>query len=251
MSEYFLIGDKKFVPEGEPVIQPPTVPAPSGVYRVRKWGDPIMVAEADADVGAVNTTNFQAVGIYAKTAGEFGGVTQFCRIPRADVMRLAALQVEDEYQDKVSDWRDQKMRWLIKPRGTIYFGIQTGETWKTFTKEYIEWGTIALGWNFVTVEDVETLSVKVPGEDSPRKRDMARLAGFRKTDWARPLAELLAVGLVHRCYCAYWGNNIGDTPKGIIYSPFWSPKDWLFIGPAKQQPEAFYLPMDWLIKESA
>jgi hypothetical protein len=81
---------------------------------------------------------------------------------------------------------------------------------------------------------------------------MARLRGFKKDDWGRPLDELLAEGLVHRCFCVYTGNDIGDGPQGIVYSPFWSPEDWVFR-PQKQgvpAPKALWIPMAYLEEES-
>lgn len=228
------------------------------VFRVRKWGDPIMVGQAGLSTLLVGTTNFQATGLYNKSTQEFGGVSHFLRIPQADVKKLAAMQVEDDFVDKkdgwstqygMEVWRVQKMNWLCKSKGTIYFYFHHASEGHWSNLSYIEWGTIALGWNYVTVEDVETLIVRVPEERIPRKREMARLAGFRQSDWDRPLQELLACGLVHRCYCAYWGDDIGDSPKGIVYSPFWSPRDWQFIGQGQAQPSNFYIPMDWLIRD--
>ncbi len=231
------IGARSYVGEA---VEKQTLPA--NIYRVRKWGDPLLGKSTD-ELNLPNTqSNFQAVGLYNKATG-FGGVTNFLWIPRADIDRLAALQIEDDYIAKVEDWRDQKMRWLCKPTGTIYFYGDLDGEWKGVPK--IKWGTIALGWNFVTVEAIETLAVSMDGVRS--KREMARLASFRKTDWGRPLQELLANGLIHRCYCAYSGNDIGDSPKGIVYSPFWSPLDWDFAG--NDQPDAFYLPLTWLMKE--
>jgi hypothetical protein len=252
MTEHFWVAGRKFVEQ-----VPPPSPPPANVRRVRKWGDPIMVQEGGFSTANINGTNFQAVGLYNKAANWTGGVSNFLRIPHGDIRRLAALQVEDDFLDKqpgwnngygMESWRVQKMNWLIKDRGTIYFWwhhLNSG-VWNTI--DYAEWGTIAIGNTFVQVLDIETLTV--PGTDKrvrTRTRRMARLAGFRKTDWERPLPELLAAGLVHRCYCAYSGDKLGDTPKGICYSPFWSPRDWMFIGPGQPQPEAFYIPEDWLI----
>lgn len=234
---------------------------PSNVFRVRKWGDPIMVAQAGLSVSIAGTSNFQAVGLYNKSNNMFGGVSNYLRIPYVDVMRLKALQVEDEYKDKQPDWRKQKMNWLCKDRGTIYFTYHHASSGDWSNLDYIEWGTIELGWNYCTVEDIETLTVRVPGENSARPHKMAKLAGFRKADWSlffdalgnyQPgfhdhLMEFVARGLICRCYCAYSGDDIGDSPKGIVYSPFWSPRDWTFIGPAKPQIEAFYIPEDWLM----
>jgi hypothetical protein len=221
-----------------------TQPPPSNLYRVRKWGDPIITKEAQRSTDFLGgiPSNFQAIPIYNKANDSINGISNWLRIEHGDIMRLSVMQVEDEYQDKIENWRDQKMRWLLKQSGTIYFG-DDADKWATVPSA--KWGTIALGNNLVAVEGVETIIVKTP-DGLRRSRQMAKLKGFRKTDWNKPLADLLAAGLVHRCYCAYSGNDIGDTPKGIIYSPFWSPLDWDFVGTV--QPEAFYLPLEWLIK---
>lgn len=215
----------------------------TNIRRIRKWGDPIMVAQAGADVNKVGTTNFQAVGLYNKVTG-WGGVTNFLRIPHADVVQLSQMQIEDEYVDKIDKWLDQKMRWLYKKGGTIYFAVNKSNPSEWNTAPIISWGTIALGGNLVQVEKLETIRLKLRGESKAADHSMAKLKGFHASDWKRPLAELLAEGLVHRCFCAYKNNIFGDTPKGIVYSPFYSPKDWDFTGTT--QPDAFYLPEAWL-----
>lgn len=233
---------------------------PANVFQVRKWGDDIMVAEGGFSTFNIGTSNFQAIGLYNKANNWTGGVSNFLRIPQSDIKRLAALQVEDDFLEKkpgwnnqydMESWRAQKMNWLIKEKGTIYFYYHHRSSGHWSTLDYAEWGTIAIGNTFVQVIDIETLTV--PGTDKrikgKRTRKMCKLAGFRRSDWERPLHELVASGLVHRCYCAYLGDDIGDSPKGIVYSPFWSPLDWQFIGPAQDQPDGFYIPEDWLIKD--
>lgn len=226
----------------------------SDIFRVRKWGDPVMVKEGGLSTALIGGSNFQAVGLYNKATG-FGGVSNWLKIESGDVRRLAAMQLEDNYQDKQSGWnqtfnmeawRAQKMNWLAKPKGTIYFWYHSFSSGNWYTLPHIEWGTIALGWNLVRVVGVETLKVKTP-DGVIRTREMARLAGFQRSDWGRPLVDLLAEGVVHRCFSAYLGDDIGDSPKGICYSPFFSPQGWDMGGAA--QPAAFYLPVTWLIKE--
>ncbi len=212
----------------------------SKLYKVRKWGDPVMVKYA-FDVYQVNTTNFQAVGLYNNGSREFGAITNFIRISHAEVMRLKAMQIEDDYVAKVDDWRSQKMNWLCKFRGTIYFFDEPSDQWRT--APYIRWGTLALGGNLVQVVDIEVIEAKMR-DGIKRKVEMARLKGFRASDWNRPLDELLAEGLVHRCFCAYKDNHFGDSPKGIVYSPFYSPQDWDFAGIAKA--DALFIPTEWL-----
>lgn len=236
---------------------------PANVFQVRRWGDPVLVSEAARSVTLFpptqSSSNFQAIGLYNKVANGFGGVSAYLRIPHSDVMRLAALQVEDDFQDKkpgwnnqfgMEQWRVQKMSWMTKKRGTIYFYYHHADTGQWNTIDYMEWGTIALGNCFVQVEDIETFTVTTP-DNKRSRRPMARLVGFRRDDWDRPLAELVSLGLVHRCWCVYSGDDIGDSPKGIVYSPFWAPgksaSTWTYISPTKPQPDAFYIPETWLL----
>jgi hypothetical protein len=98
------------------------------------------------------------------------------------------------------------------------------------------------------VLDTDTFELKLPGKDSVEPVEMARLRGFKPDDWERPLDELLAEGLVHRCFCVYKGNDIGDSPQGIVYSPFWSPEDWEFRPktPGVPAPKELWIPVDYL-----
>jgi len=156
-------------------------------------------------------------------------------------MKLYAMQIEDNYVQKRKDWRSQKMNWLSKPYGTIYFSHRGFADWRK--APFIEWGTLALGGNLVKVEGTETIRAKFR-DGVKREVEMARLKGFRSSDWNRPLDDLLAEGLVHRCFCAYRSNHFGDSPKGIVYSPFYSLLDWDFAG--KANPDALYIPIEWL-----
>jgi hypothetical protein len=115
----------------------------------------------------------------------------------------------------------------------------------------IRWGPIGLGGNLVEVVDEDWLKVKLPSRDGDENVKMAKLKGFRHTDWNRPLDQLLAAGLVHRCFCVYSGNDIGDSPQGIVYSPFWSPLDWEFMPKSgARPPTAFWIPFAYLENES-
>lgn len=212
----------------------------SNLYRVRKWGDPVMV-KYGFDVNQVNSTNFQAVGLYNNGNKEFGAISNFIRISHRDVMRLRALQIEDNYVAKNEDWLTQKMNWLCSFRGRIYFYDKPSDHWRS--APYIRWGTLALGGNLVHVLGTEVIEAKLR-DGITRKVEMAHLRGFRAADWNRPLDDLLAEGLVHRSFCAYKNNHFGDSPKGIVYSPFYSPQDWQFAGGAKA--DALYIPVEWL-----
>jgi hypothetical protein len=199
-------------------------------------------------------SNFQAIGLY-NDATEFGAVSNYIVIPPEDVRRLEALQLEDRYEQKTDDWLRQKMNWLCQYRGSQYMFADEdnyrGE-WGWRRPDGIRWGTIALGGNLVQVAETAWLEVKLPSRTEVESVKMAKLKGFRKTDWDRPLDELLAEGLVHRCFCVHKGNDIGDGPQGIVYSPFWSPEDWELMpkGKGGYQATALWIPCAYLENES-
>jgi hypothetical protein len=210
------------------------------LWKVKVWGK----IRADSDVATVGTTNFQAVGLYNKESGDFGAITNYLNILREDIDNLRAMQIHDIYEDMHEDWSSQKMNWLCKVGGTIYFYDTKKDSW--WRSPSIRWGTLALGGNLVQVDGFEDIQMK---KHQPARR-MARLVGFRKSDWSRPLDELLAEGLVHRCFCAYNNNRFGDSPQGIVYSPFYSPLDWRFLRGGQKRPLAFYLPAEYLEKKT-
>jgi hypothetical protein len=151
----------------------------SRLYRVRKWGDPVMLRYG-FDVNQVNTTNFQAVGLYNDGNKEFGAVTNFIRISHAEVIQLKAMQIEDNYVAKIKDWRKQKMTWLCKKRGTIYFLDDKSDEWQNAPQ--IRWGTLALGGNLVQVVGTQIIRAKLR-DGTTRDVEMARLKGFTASDW--------------------------------------------------------------------
>jgi hypothetical protein len=132
------------------------------------------------------------------------------------------------------------MNWLCRFRGSMYMFDNKKDNWAS--SPHIRWGTIALGGNLVQVTGYKKIKVK----GKKIHREMAVLAGFRKSDWDRPLDTLLAEGLVHRCFCAYKNNQFGDSPQGIVYSPFYSVLDWDFSG--KDSPREVYIPVEDLYK---
>jgi hypothetical protein len=219
------------------------------LYRVRKWGDPVMrklgfdvTNDGGVEGAAKNMGHFQAVGLYNKFNREFGGVTNHLGIQRDEIDHLIQMQFEQEFNGKMVTVKN-KMNWLCAFRGNIFMYDDKSDSWETSPQ--IRWGTIALGGNLVQVEGFEDIEAKLPGEDLPRLHSMARLVGFQKKDWARPLDELLAEGLVHRCFCVQKKNQFTDVPnKGIVYSPFFSPRERGFDG--MKQIDALYIPKVYL-----
>ena len=245
-----LLPRDKYLKWTESIAQPGTK-----MYRVRRWGDKALKSGA-LDVNKVGTTNFQAIGLYNKASDDFGAVMNYIHIYRDDIDRLKQLQVDDIYLDKKPDWRRQKMDWLCQYEGSIYMFDDENDSW--MRSPQIRWGTLALGGNLVQVDDYEELDIKVKGFENvgiPVKGGkvrlkMWRLVGFRRTDWYRPLDDLLREGLVHRCFCAGNRNQINDSPQGIVYSPFFSMADrWDFRGTI--QPRALYIPDVYLEEQGS
>ena len=214
---------------------------PLELRRIRRWGDPVMV-DWGFDVHQVGVTNFQAVRTWNDGNRNFGAVANFLYIPHAEVMKVRDLQFAEVTERGEFD-EDSKMEWLCSYRGSLYMYNSSADEWETAPS--IRWGTVSLGGNLVQVERYETITLSIRGEPK-RPYEMARLKGFRRSDWSRPLEQLLAEGLVHRVYCAYRNNGFGDSPKGVCYSPFFSPLDYDFTGPNAYQPTALYLPTIWL-----
>lgn len=219
-------------------------PPTKTLRRVRRWGDPVMV-QYGFDVNQVGTSNFQAVRCYNKETG-FGAVTNFLYIPHTEVMQLRDMQFAETTERGYYD-EDSKMEWLCSYRGSMYMYDNEADEWNT--APHIRWGTLTLGGNIVQVEGYETIRTIFGTNDNKYLQDveMARLVGFTPADWARPLSDLIAEGLVHYCYCAYKDNGFGHTPKGVIYSPLYSPQHYDFSG--TKQPDAFYTPVVWLESE--
>lgn len=228
-----------------PDLPPPTHEVPN-LRRLRPWGDPVTITYG-YDVNVVGTTNWQNLKLWNFGTRQWGAVSNFLRIPRVDIDKLKAMQIPDriEYPGGVfvNYSQRQKMNWLCAYRGKIYMYDGTEDSWETAPR--IRWGTTAIGGNFVQVEKYEVLRIPHPSNTSEIVNiEMAKLKGFRKTDWARPLPELISEGLVHRCYCVYQNNGFGDSPRGVVYSPFWSPLDWTHVG--NVQPDAFWIPTAWM-----
>lgn len=216
------------------------------VRRVRHVGTPVMI-KYGYDVRLTDTgNNFQAIDTLNKTTG-FGGISNFLRIPNLDLQRLEAIQSPDEYTV------ENKMRWLCKDHGTIYFDAKG---WRD--KSYVRWGTIVTG-RFVWVDGYEDITAHIPNIGRVSAR-YARLRGFHRIDWdmlldgmnrrpdfAARLQEFISWGLIHEVWCTYKGNKVSDrTPKGKIYSPFWSPENWTLRGPSTPQVTHLYIPEEQL-----
>lgn len=208
---------------------------------IRRWGEPIMVAYG-FDVEQAGTTNFQAVKTWNDGNRTWGAVTNFLRIPHNEMLKLRDMQFEEFFEGRLRT-KEDKMEWLTHDRGAIYMYENAGDDWTTAPS--VRWGTVSLGGNIVQVERYETIELSIGGEPK-QYHQMARLKGFGPSDWGKPLQQLINEGLVHVCSCVYRDNAFSwNSPKGRIYSPFFDPNHYDFVGTAT--PTALYLPTMWLV----
>lgn len=188
-------------------------------------------------------SNFQVLPLWNDASNAFGAVDQYLVIPQADIQKLKKMQT---YPD---GWTpDQKMQWLGGDyRGRIYMHDRN-VNWDT--SESLRWGTLVLGGNLVEIDKIEIKNVHLPALPMGEKEsvEMGRLVCFTPDDWNTDHWSNPAK--IHRAYCAYRPDDIkGDSPKGVVFTPLWSPKHWKYVGPNKPQPTSFWIPMRWLIKE--
>lgn len=197
-----------------PGTEEPDVPEVPKVRRVRKWGDPVLVELADADVNLVGTTNFQIVKTATMGADGVPFFNCTARYQRVDMAFLQSLQFpSDGFTVK------QKMNWLVNDDGSydrpywmkgtdvLYFGpllfggqlVQTGET-------IIKWG-------------------RYPGRTQDEWIPMHRVIGLRRSEFDKVRFETPS-HLIQRATEAGRDNGYNEYPRGEILHPVWSDLDW-------------------------
>lgn len=217
-----------------PVPPTPTPPALGEIRKLRIWGDPVMTAWG-YDVKQVGLSNWQNIALWNEFT-QYGAINSFLNIDREGIDYLYSIQFDGLNGVGTFHNKKSKMNWLCRDIGAIYLDAANWET-ASITK----WGTTGIGKNNVTVDEYKTMYVLDKSTGRKQNLVMARVRGFRKSDMGRPLDDLLKEGLVHQCYCVNLPNNgLSETPKGIIYSPLWSPLDWDFSG--NKQPKGFWIP---------
>ena len=238
------------------------LPAGYRLARIRKHGDPQMVKNG-YDInqlypdGSIIAT-FQATGVYTPPVLDWSAVTKFNRLTASDMYRIAKAQLkafgvphDDPLRQMdvvLSDGYTlrQKMGWMYQNRSAgspatlVMWG--EGEWWEDGQKCY---GTMVSGGNLVAVSDMlYTFNIRMPQEIYKRDVIMRRLLSFRRADLdADPLER---PHLWEKATCVYKDNRFSEfTPKGIIYLPVaLDARD--FPMNTTVQPEAYYLPTEWM-----
>jgi len=232
----FEDGTFEVVEQGTP-LPPPPPPA----WRVRKWGDPVMIKEYGRDVNMIGTTNFQVICLYVPNTGTWSAVTNHVVLGRAEIEFL--IQLQQTYGSGPADETfDQRMNWLVyEGQGTRPYW---GGKWKTATR--FEYGTMLWGGQSVQIIGEKTFRTSTPNNATKRDIRMGLVRMFTKADFVEALAGRLTPithpHLIPQCAAAGKDNNYNSTPKGFtMFSPIWG-GDWGSNLPSQQ----FYIPFECL-----
>lgn len=204
---------------------------PPGIFRARKYGDPVMVALMGLDTVSMGTTNFQNIDLFHPDPGAgFGGVSKFQKLGPAQMDYLKRIQPVDvgPFNTKMNflcgnkdvTGNPERPYWTT---GGDWFG-----TWETF-----RFGTIVFGGQLVQVETdaagqprVFEFEGKFQSRATKERIQFYRLQGMR---WSErdAVTHQSHPWKIQRATWADWGNNYRDTwHSGAVYHPVWDPFDF-------------------------
>ena len=206
---------------------------PPGVFRARKYGDPVMVRLMGLDVNIINTTNFQNVDLFHPDPGAgFGGVTKWQKLGPAQMDYLKSIQPVD------AGSFSSKMNFLVGNRDLLggrwerpY--VTEGGDWKDNNWTAFKFGTIIFGGQLVQVETDAAgkpkeyrFTSKYQGTSTPESILFYRLRGMR---WSErySVTHQTHPWKIQKATWADWSNGYRDTVQsGTVYHPVWDPADF-------------------------
>ncbi len=222
------------------------VPPPSEyqLFTAKKWGDPILVEQANLDTAYVDTSNFQVIPVLVKEAKTFSAVSKYSLLERSkgDIDALQQLQPLD------GATMAQKMNVLVYPGK----GARTMWTnnamydWQNASAYYA--GTQLWGGQMLAAT-IETFDVPLtyPSGQST-VASCRKVLAFRQADWVKSFEQYPY--LINRYTVAYRlpeENTYSETFGGIIRlvpMQCLDPQDFKFAGGLV--PSAYYVPAQWL-----
>lgn len=216
------------------------VPSPElKIFRVRKYGDPIMMEQAGADFRTKDVpSNFGVIPLYCPEDETWSAIAKFVKLNRSDIDQLYKMQIPDQFAV------NQKMNWLIRTGDGVrpmWTGDESAD-WKS--AQEVRAGVMLYAGQLVAVDGDAEFITPLRGDNPAKiKVKMKRIVCFRRADWGKTHAT--HPHLVVKA-TAVRGNNIyNDQPRGVIYSPvMFDPRDFPFAG--GKQVKAFYIPEAWL-----
>jgi len=213
------------------------------LFTVRKWGDPILY-ELDGMTTEGAVGSFQEVPLFhtdpnKPTMGYFNALSSFQTLGVSEKNFLYKIQPDDF--DKYGFTVEQKINLMIQNPPIIgapkqAYWIKEGGDWDSPQFTGMNFGTLVFGGQAVQVEMEGGKPKEYKFFGKYRNRELSewisfyKLLGMRRSEMARPVAELLAEGKIQRYTTANRGagqeNIYNDHPRGVMYHPVWSPLDW-------------------------
>lgn len=221
----------------ESVVQPPEG---LGVFRAKKWGDPILVRDALLSTEIVNTSNFQVIPVWVEETQTFsavsGNVSQYDR-SKGDMDNLLKIQPSTG-----ATWSDIFNVLVGKDAGRTWWSDSdpaTAPIWYAGTQL---WG----GQCFAATLQTFPMLLKYPN-GSWASVNCRKILPFRRADFAKDpekhpwLFNWFTVAYRNNLYSEYFGLLRRRVPVQVL-----DPRDFRFNGPADKQPSAFYIPAHWV-----
>jgi hypothetical protein len=192
------------------------------IFRVRKWGDPIMVALQGADVNQVGTTNFQVI----KTAS-FGNLNEpyfncIFRWQRFSEGGIEMTYLRSLQHDKDGFTINQKMNWLI---GDATDGVPERPYW--FNGDgWVYFGPLLFGGQLVKVDPTPIWRVgEFPKTGVRENIKFYHVIGVRKSEFGK-YSHKTHPWFIQHATGAGRNNQYDEYPKGEIFHPVWSDIDY-------------------------
>jgi len=206
------------------------------LFKVRGYGDSVMIDLMGLDTNLFGVGNFQNVCLFDPNNDAFGAVSNY------QTMDAEALHYLEQIQSADAATVKMKLNWLG-------MGSFAGRPYM-LKNGFETWGLMVFGFNWVQVEAVNGEPVEYVKRARYQSRNliedipMYKVIGMRRSDMARPVAELIAEGLIHHATEAFYPTNkLGETPQGgVILNPVWSPLDW----PTNTGSRELYIPKAFL-----
>lgn len=212
-------------------------PVGYGVFRARKWGDPILVRDALLSTEIVDTSNFQVIPVWVPETQSFsavkGNVSQYDR-GLGDMDALIRLQPP----------QGAPLQEIFNP----LVGEDPGRTWWSDS----DWQTAPIwyagsqlwgGQMFAATMETFNITLKYPN-GSTAGVPCRKILPFRRSDFAKDpekypwLFNWYTVAYRDNLYSEYFNLLRRRVPVQVL-----DPRDFHFVGP--KTPSAFYLPAHW------
>lgn len=205
---------------------PKPLPEPQGIYRVRKWGDPVLVDMLGADVNLINVLNFQVVKTATfneKGIPNFNDISRFQILDRSAQDHLQAVQPDDYAIFGFT--LKTKMNWLI---GDASAGKPSRPYWTKNNDGRLYFGPLVFGGQLVQVQTGSTgkpvqywRTGQYPNRQQNESILFYRLITLQRSQWGQVTHESHP-WLIQRATQAGRDNKYDEFPKGAIHHPVWS-----------------------------